>query len=87
MLAVLCCNLLPYHTSISYFHIILLYHNMSHLKTPQCLEFVLPNTSNGNIHYAMRNPRLQLPIHFHEVIKTTGRYQLPTHLSNLNAEP
>ena len=64
----------------------LLYHNISHLKTPQCLEIFLPNTSQGNIHYAMRNPRLQLPVHFHEFIKTHCRYQLPTLLNNLNSE-
>ena len=34
----------------------------------------------------MRNPRLQLPVHFHEFIKTTCRYQLPTLLNNLNSE-
>ena len=51
------------------FHLLVLYHNISHLKTPQYLEFFfLSNTSQGNIHYAMRNPRLQLPVHFHEFI-------------------
>ena len=34
----------------------------------------------------MRNPRLQLPVHSHEFIKTTCRYQLPTLLNNLNAK-
>ena len=34
----------------------------------------------------MRSPRLQLPVHFHEFIKTTCRYQLPIPLDNLNAE-
>ena len=47
---------------------------------------MLANTPQGNIHYAMRNPRLQLPVHSHEFIKTTCRYQLPTILNNLNAE-
>ena len=68
------------------FCLLVQYHNISHLKTPQYLEIFLPNTSQGNIHYAMRNPRLQLPVHFHEFIKTTCRYQLPTFLNNLNAE-
>ena len=68
------------------FRLLVLYHNISHLKTPQYLEIFLPNTSQGNIHYAMRNPRLQLPVHFHEFIKTTCRYQLPTLLNNLNSE-
>ena len=63
-----------------------IYHNISHLKTPQYLEIFLPNTSQGNIHCAMRNPRLQLPVHFHGFIKTTRRYQLPTLLNNLNAK-
>ena len=48
------------------FRLLVLYHNISHLKTPQYLEIFLPNTSQGNIHYAMRNPRLQLPVHSHE---------------------
>ena len=60
------------------FRLLVLYHNISHLKTRQYLEIFLPNTSQGNIHYAMRNPRLQLPVHLHEFIKTTCRYQLPT---------
>ena len=34
----------------------------------------------------MRNPRLQIQVHFHEFIKTTCRYQLPKILNNLNAE-
>ena len=68
------------------FRLLVLYHNISHLKTPQYLDIFLPNTSQGNIHYAMRNPRLQLPVHFHEFIKTTCRYQLPTLLNNLNSE-
>ena len=68
------------------FRLLVLYHNISHLKTPQYLEMFLPNTSQGNIHYAMRNPRLQLPVHSHEFIKTTCRYQLPTLLNNLNEE-
>ena len=34
----------------------------------------------------MRNPRLQLPVHSHEFIKTTCRYQLPTLLNNLKSE-
>ena len=68
------------------FRLLVLYHNISHLKTPQYLDIFLPNTSQGNIHYAMRNPRLQLPVHFHEFIKTTCRYQLPTLLNNLDSE-
>ena len=68
------------------FRLLVLYHNISHFKTPQYLEFFWPNTSQENIHYAMRNPRLQLPVHFHEFIKTTCRYLLPTLLNNLNAE-
>ena len=40
------------------FRLLVLYHNISHLKTPQYLDIFLPNTSQGNIHYAMRNPRL-----------------------------
>ena len=68
------------------FRLLVLYHNISHLKTPQYLDIFLQNTSQGNIHYAMRNPRLQLPVHFHEFIKTTCRYQLPTLLNNLNSE-
>ena len=46
------------------FRLLVLYHNISHLKTPQHLEIFLPNASQGNIHYAMRNPRLQLPYIF-----------------------
>ena len=68
------------------FRLLVLYHNISHLKTSQYLEFFWPNTSQRNIHYAMRNPRLQLPVHFHEFIRTTCRYQLSTLLNNLNAE-
>ena len=68
------------------FRLLVLYHNISHLQTPQYLKKNLPNTAQVNIHYAMRNPRLQLPVHFHEFIKTTCRYQLPTLLNNLNAE-
>ena len=68
------------------FRLLVLYHNISHLKTPQYLEIFLPNTSQGNIHYAMRNPRLHIPVHSHEFIKTTCRCQLPTLLNNLNAE-
>ena len=68
------------------FRLLVPYHNISHLKTLQYLDIFLPNTSQGNIHYAMRNPRLQLPVHFHEFIKTTCRYQLPTLLNNLNSE-
>ena len=60
------------------FRLLVLYHNISHLKTPQYLDIFLPNTSQGNIHYAMRNPRLQLSVHFHEFIKTTCRYQFET---------
>ena len=55
------------------------------LKNSAVFINFLPNTSQGNIHCAMRNPRLQLPVHFHEFIKTTCRYQLPTLLDNLNA--
>ena len=67
------------------FRLLVLYHNITHLKTSQYLEICLPNTSQGNIHYAMRNPRLQLLVHFHEFIKTTCRYQLRTPSNNLNA--
>ena len=45
-------------------------------QLPKYLSKFLPELSEGANKYAIRHPRLQPPVHKHEYIKGTCRYQL-----------
>ena len=45
----------------------------------------LTDLSQGARNYEIRNPRLQPPVHFHEYITETCRYQLAVLLNEINS--
>ena len=68
------------------FRLLVLYHNISHLKTPQYLEFFFAKRFTMKHSLCNEESDTATSVHYHEFIKTTCRYQLPTLLNNLNAE-
>ena len=53
-------------------------------QLPKYLSKFLPELSEGANKYAIRHPRLQLPVHKHEYIKGTCRYQLAMLLNEIS---
>ena len=53
-----------------------LYWKAKQAQLPKYLSKVLPELSEGANKYAIRHSRLQPPVHKHEYIKITYRYQL-----------
>ena len=57
---------------------LMFYHKLLHNTLPSYFYDFMPSYSTGNTRYPFREPRFQLPIHSHEHVKHTCRYQLPT---------
>ena len=53
-------------------------------QLPKYLSKFLPELSEGANKYAIRHPRLQPPVHKHEYIKGTCRYQLAMLLNEIS---
>ena len=59
-----------------------LYYNAKKSNIPIYISTFLPDLSQGARNYEIRNPRLQNPVHIHEYITETCRYQLTVFLLN-----
>ena len=62
-----------------------LYYNAKKSNIPIYISTFLPDLSQGARNYEIINPRLQPPVHFHEYITETCRYQLAVLLNEINS--
>ena len=62
-----------------------LYYNAKKSNIPIYISTFLPDLSQGARNYEIRNPRLQPPVHFHEYVTETCRYQLAVLLNEINS--
>ena len=62
-----------------------IYYNIKRLNVPVYLSKFLPDLSHGARNYKIKNPRLQPPVHIHEYITGTCRYQLTVLLNEINS--
>ena len=62
-----------------------LYHNTKKSNIPIYTSNFLPDLSQGARNYEIRNLRLQPPVHIHEYITGTCRYQLTMLLNEINS--
>ena len=67
------------------YKLLILYYNIKRLNVPVYLSKFLPDVSHGARNYEIRNPRLQPPVHIHEYITGTCRYQLTVLLNEINS--
>ena len=67
------------------YKLLTLYYNMKRLNVPVYLSKFLPDVSHGARNYEIRNPRLQPPVHIHEYITGTCRYQLTVLLNEISS--
>ena len=58
------------------------YHKLVHNELPAYFSSFKPSHSLGNERYQFRAPKYETPIHEHEFIKSTCRYQLTTVLNH-----
>ena len=61
-----------------------LYYNAKKSNIPVCISTFLPDLSQGARKHEIRNPRHQPPVHIHEYITETCRYQLAVLLNEIN---
>ena len=71
------------------YKLLTLYYNIQRSSVPVYLSQFLPDLSHGARNYEIRNPKLQPPVHIHEYITGTCRYQLTVLLNEMssNVEP
>ena len=62
-----------------------LYYNAKKSNIPIYISTFVPDLSQGARKYEIRNPRLQSPVHIHEYITETCRYQLALLLNEINS--
>ena len=62
-----------------------LYYNIKKSNVPVYLSKFLPDLSHGARNYEIRIPRHQPPVHIHEYITGTCRYQLTVLLNEINS--
>ena len=67
------------------YKLLTLYYNIQKSNVPVYLSKFLPDLSHGARNYEIRNPRLQPPVHIHEYITGTCRYQLTVLLNEINS--
>ena len=66
------------------YKLLTLYYNANQSNIPIYIFKFLPDLSQGARKYEIRNPRLQPPVHIHEYITRTCRYQLAVLLNEIN---
>ena len=66
------------------YKVLTFYWKAKQAQLPKYLSKFLPELSEGTNKYAIRHPRLQLPVHKHEYIKGTCRYQLAMLLNEIS---
>ena len=66
------------------YKLLTLYYNAKKSNIPIYIFKFLPDLSQGARKYEIRNPRLQPPVHIHEYITRTCRYQLAVLLNEIN---
>ena len=67
------------------YKLLTLYCNAKKSNIPIYIFKFLPDLSQGTRKYDVRNPRLQPPVHIHEYITGTCRYQLAVLLNEINS--
>ena len=66
------------------YKLLTLHYNAKKSNIPIYIFKFLPDLSQGARKYEIRNPRLQPPVHIHEYITGTCRYQLAVLLNEIN---
>ena len=67
------------------YKLLTLYYNIQRSSVPVYLSQFLPDLSHGARNYEIRNPKLQPPVHIHEYITRTCRYQLTVLLNEMSS--
>ena len=67
------------------YKLLTLYYNIKRSNVPVYLFNFLPDLSQGAKNHEIRNPRLQHPVHIHEYVTGTCRYQLTVLLNEINS--
>ena len=71
--------------NIHKYKLLTLYYNIKRSNVPVYPTKFLPDLSHGARNYEIRNPRHQPPVHIHEYITGTCRYQLTVLLNEINS--